>query len=87
MDAKIYSEIAKNWGEVLAIAIGGGGYFLYRASRGAFTHNLSLSVKCRRKPSRNADRDYLASDGQHIKGRKVHCGTPRCRGESELAER
>src|SRR6516162_6209742 len=27
------------------------------------------------------------SDGQHIKGRKVHCGTPRCRGESELAER
>ena len=70
MDAKIYSEIAKNWGEVLAIAIGGGGYFLYRASRGAFTHNLSLSVKCRRKPSRNADRDYLAVTVNISKGER-----------------
>jgi hypothetical protein len=70
MDAKVCSEIAKNWTEVLAIAIGGGGYFLYRASRGAFTHNLSLSLKCRRKPNPNADRDYLALTVNISKGER-----------------
>ena len=56
--------------ETLAILIGGGGYFVYRASRGAFTHNLSLSLKCCRQVNPIADRDYMALTVNISKGER-----------------
>jgi hypothetical protein len=68
MDAKTWAEFVKNCAEALAIIVGGGGYFLYRSLRGAFTSNLSLSLSCARTKIPDTTEDWVAVKAKLSKG-------------------
>lgn len=68
-NVKEWAEIAKNFAEALGIIVGGG-YFLYRSSRGAFTHNLSLCVECTRTNIPRTDSDCLTITAKLSKGER-----------------
>lgn len=70
MDAKGWSEFAKNVIESLAVILGGGGYFLYRSLRGSLTNNLSLTLNCSRKTIPETGLDFLAVTAELSKGER-----------------
>jgi len=70
MDANTWAEFVKNCAETLGIIVGGGGYFLYRSLRGAFTNNLSLSLECVRTEIPDTTEDWIAVTIKLSKGER-----------------